>query len=230
MRRLLSLLALGVLVAPAAEAATPKVEQMVVFRSGKAVTKRVAMKPARVKVGRRRCAVAGRTPLAALWRSKPGKIRLRDFARCSRRARDAGQLYVRSIRGQGERGTGGWVYKVCRREGSAGAGDPSGPFGRGRLKRGQRVLWFHCRRAGDCQRTLELKVRVEAAGTLFTVTGYDSQGRGARIAGAGVKVGPASLTTGADGTVRSRIPAGRYRAYAARRGLVRSFSERVVVP
>ena len=216
--------------APAQSWAAPTIEQMVVFRGGKADQTRAPSGAVEVKVGRRRCAVAGSTPLAALWRRKPARLRLRDFASCSSRPRDAGQLYVARIGGQGERGAGGWVYKVGRREASAGAGDPTGPFGRGRLKRGQRVLWFFCRVAGDCQRTLELRSRVELGGAVtFTVVGYDSQGKGVRVAGARVKAGSASVVTGADGTVRTTLAPGRYKIHSSKKGLVRSFTESLVV-
>ena len=60
------------------------------------------------------------------------------------------------------RGQNGWVYKVGRRAATAGAADPTGAFGNGRLRRGQRVTWFYCRlRAGGCQRTLELRLSAE---------------------------------------------------------------------
>ena len=51
-------------------------------------------------------------------------FRLRDYGACSRRARDAGSLYVRQIGPDRERGRDGWVYKVGSRAGSTGAADP----------------------------------------------------------------------------------------------------------
>ena len=99
-------------------------------------------------------------------------------------ARDGGGLFVGSIRGDVNRGQNGWVYKVGRRAATAGAADPSGPFGRGRLRTGQRVTWFYCRlRDGGCQRTLELKLRAEAGAVVATVRGYDDEGHG--VAGRG---------------------------------------------
>ena len=72
------------------------------------------------------------------------------------RATAAG-LLVTGIGPDRNRGQRGWVYKVGRRAATAGAGDLGGPFGRGRLRAGQRVTWFYCVRAGDCQRTLEVR-------------------------------------------------------------------------
>jgi hypothetical protein len=211
-------------------AATPRVEQLVVFRSGKAIAKRVSTAGLSVRVGRRRCAVPSRTPLAAFVRSRPGRIRLRDFGSCSRRARDASGLYVHGVDRDQEAGRGGWVYKVGRKAGTAGAADPTGPFGRGRLRAGQRVLWFYCLRAGDCQRTLSLRARAGAGGLAVTVTGYDDAGKGRAVAGATVHAGAAAAITGGDGTARLTLPAGRYAVYAEKDGLVRSFDETAVVP
>ena len=117
---------------------------------------RPAPRQATVTVAGRRCAVGDGTALAALVRSRPGRLRLRDFGACSTRPRDSAGLLVTGIRSDRNRGQRGWVYKVGRRAATAGAGDMSGPFGRGRLRAGQRVTWFYCVRAADCQRTLEL--------------------------------------------------------------------------
>jgi hypothetical protein len=219
------------LTAGGAQAAkAPSVEQLVVFRGGKAVERRVSTAGLRVRVARRRCAVPSRTPLASLVRMNPGRLRLRDFGSCSSRASDAAGLYVAAIRGEGERGSAGWVYKVGRRAGTAGAADPSGPFGRGRLRRGQRVLWFYCLRATRCQRTLEVETRAEAGAVRVAVTGYDDQGKGVPVAGASVHAGGATALTGSDGRARLVVAAGRQRVYAERQGLIRSFTESVVVP
>jgi hypothetical protein len=209
--------------------AAPPVEQMVVFKSGRAVSGRSSTRGLTVRVGRRRCAVGSATPLAALVRSKPGRIRLRDFGSCSRRARDAGGLYVAAIAREAERGRGGWVYKVGHKAATAGAADPSGPFGNGRLRKGRRVTWFYCLRAGDCQSTLELRVRVEAGAAVASVRAYDDEGKGTRVQGATVSAGAASATTGADGSARLALPAGHYRIHAEKPGLVRSFGEAAVV-
>ena len=232
MRRVLliaGLLAVGV--GPSAAAAPPKVSQLVVYRDGSAVTKTVSARATKVGVGGRRCTAGEGTALAALVRSKPGRLRLHDFGSCSRRAADGAGLFVESIRGDANRGQNGWVYKVGRRAASAGAADPGGPFGRGRLRSGQRVTWFYCRmRDGGCQRTLELRVRAEAGALLATVRGYDDAGKGVAVAGATVGAGGESVQTDSSGSARLSLPAGRYRAVASKAGLVRSFAERVEVP
>jgi hypothetical protein len=210
--------------------AAPLVHQMVVFRNGDAVTKTVRARRVLVRVGRRRCAAGDGTALAALIRSRPGRLRLRDFGSCSRRPRDGAGLFVAAIGRDRARGQRGWVYKVGRRAATAGAADPSGPFGRGRLRSGQRVIWFYCLRAGDCQRTLAVRVRPEAGGIVAAVRGYDDDGRGVPVEGATVRAGRTSGSTGPDGTVHLALTAGSYRVVATKAGLVRSFAERVEVP
>jgi hypothetical protein len=215
-----------------AQAAPPKVSQLVVFRDGSAVAKTaVSTRAASVSVAGRTCTAGTGTPLAALARSKPGKLKLHDYGSCSRRARDGAGLFVRAIRGEANRGQNGWVYKVGRRAATAGAGDPDGPFGRGLLKAGQRVTWFYCRlRDGGCQRTLELKLRTEDDTLVATVRGYDDQGKGVAVEGATVSAGTEAAQTDARGVARLTLPAGRYTAVATKAGLVRSFAERVEVP
>jgi hypothetical protein len=211
-------------------AAAPLVRQMVAFRNGDAVTKTVRARQVLVRVGRRRCAAGDGTALAALVRSRPGRLRLRDFGSCSRRPRDGAGLFVAAIGRDRARGQRGWVYKVGRRAATAGAADPSGPFGRGRLRSGQRVTWFYCLRAGDCQRTLAVRARPEAGGITATVRGYDDDGRGVLVEGATVRAGGASGSTRPDGTVHLAVGTGSYRVVATKAGLVRSFWERVEVP
>jgi hypothetical protein len=228
-------LALGclaaLLAASPAAAAAPAVEQMVVFRDGDAVTRTVTAKQVRVKVGRKRCTAGEGTALAALVRSRVGRLGLRDYGSCSTRARDSAGLFVSSIRGERNRGQDGWVYKVGRRGATAGAADPSGAFGRGRLRRGQRVTWFFCRlRDGGCQRTLALDARAEPGAVSVTVRGYDDEGRGVPVEGATVSAGSVSAVSAADGSARLALPAGSHRLLAEKDGLVRSFSERVAVP
>jgi hypothetical protein len=221
----------ALLAASPAGAAAPVVEQMVVFRDGDAVTRPVAAKEVRVRVGRRRCTAGQGTALAALVRSRVGRLGLRDYGACSARARDSAGLFVYSIKGERNRGQDGWVYKVGNRGATAGAGDPSGAFGRGRLRRGQRVTWFFCRlRDGGCQRTLALEARVEPGAVNVTVRGYDDEGRGVPVEGATVSAGSVSAVSGADGGARLVLPAGGHRLVAEKDGLVRSFGERVVVP
>jgi hypothetical protein len=232
--RALALLAVGLaavaLAAPAAAATAPRVEQMVVFRDGHAHTDRLAAAATSVRVGGRRCAVGARTALAVLVRSRPGRLRLRDFGACSSRARDASGLFVTAIGGDRNRGQRGWVYKVGRRAATAGAGDIAGAFGAGRLSAGQRITWFYCLRAADCQRTLEVRARPVAGGTEATVRGYDDAGKGVAVEGASVSAGGVTAVTAADGRAQLALPAGTYRVTARKDGLVRSFTERVEVP
>src|SRR3954454_7126734 len=217
--------ALAVVAAAPAEA---NVRQMVVFRSGKALTKNVPTRGLKVKVGHKRCAVASRTPLAVLFRSHPGHIRLRDFGSCSRDPRDATQLFVRSIQHDKNRGRRGWEYKVGHKAGTTRAADPSGPFGNGkRLRNRQRLVWFFCvLRSGGCQRTLELRATPETGGLRVKVVGYNDDGHGVAVVGATVKAGGASALTGPDGRARLSLASGSYRVFARKKGLVRSFSER----
>jgi hypothetical protein len=224
------LVAMALASPPAAGAAAPAVQQLVVFRDGHAQAKRVSTAAARVKVGGHRCAVGDGTALAALVRSRAGRLRLRDFGACSTRPRDAAGLLVTGIGPDRNRGQRGWVYKVGRRAATAGAGDMGGPFGRGRLRRRQRVTWFYCLRAGDCQRTLEVKTSPAAGGIVASVRGYDDAGDGVPIEGATVTASGVSGVTGADGRVQLALPSGTHRVVARKDGLVRSFSERVEVP
>jgi hypothetical protein len=215
----------GVAAAPA-----PKVTQLLVFRSGEALQKTASTRQASVAVGRRRCAAGDGTALAALVRSKPGRLRLRDFGACSSRPRDSAGLIVTGIGPDRNGGQRGWVYKVGRRAATAGAGDTGGPFGRGRLRAGQRVTWFYCVRAADCQRTLELRATPMPGGIAATVRGYDDAGDGVPIEGATVTASGVTGLTAADGKVQMALPPGAHRLVARKDGLVRSFSERVEVP
>ena len=215
---------------PARAAAAPKVRQMVVFRDGHALTKRVSTAATTVRVAGRRCATGNGTALAALARSHAGRVRLRDFGACSSRPADAGGLLVTGIGGDRNRGQRGWVYKVGRRAATAGAGDPAGPFGRRRLRSRQRVTWFYCLRAADCQRTLELRTQPTADGIVATVRGYDDNGDGVPIEGARVSTGSVTGLTAADGRVQLALSSGTHRLVARKDGLVRSFTELVEVP
>jgi hypothetical protein len=223
---------LAVGVGSPAQAAPPKISQLVVFRDGSAQAKSsLSTRATKLTVAGRRCTAGDGTALAALVRSRPGRLRLHDFGSCSRKASDGAGLFVKSIRGDANRGQDGWVYKVGRRAATAGAADPSGPFGRGRLRGGQRVTWFYCRlRDGGCQRTLELKLRTEAGALVATVRGYDDGGKGVVVEGATVSAGGGSAQTDAAGVARLARPAGSYTAVATKSGLVRSFAERAEVP
>jgi len=238
MRRIALLLVAGTtIVAPAAADARAKVDVMVVGESAVlAGPERVALKARTAPVGGKRCSIGRATPLSVLA-GTGAPFSLKDYGACSRRARDAGSLYVRKIGPDRERGTDGWVYKVGRRAGSAGAADPAGSFGTGRLLRaGQRVLWFWCVKdpADTCQRTLEVTPasrRVEPGATLSaTVRGYDEAGEGVPVAGAMVRLGDAVASTDEDGVATLSAPAaGRYRLRAEKPGLVVSFPARVTV-
>ena len=225
-------LAATALAAPIASAdAAPRVHQLVAFRDGSAKQKTVHARAARARVGGTRCAVGAATPLAALIRSRPGKLRLRDYGACSKRSADAAGLYVASIAGERARGANGWVYKVGNRVATAGAGDPSGPFGRGRLHTGARVTWFYCRmKGGGCQRTLGVKTKALGGGEVrATVRAYDDRGRSRLVRGATVHAGGRTARTGADGSATLDLAPGRRRVYATHKGQVRSFEEAVDV-
>jgi hypothetical protein len=213
-----------------AGAAAPRVRQMVVFRDGHALTKRVSTAATTVRVGRRRCAAGPRTALAALVRSRPGKLGLRDFGACSSRPADSAGLLVTRIGPDRNRGQRGWVYKVGHRAATTSAADMSGPFGNGRLRARQRVTWFYCVRAADCQRTLEVRAQPAAGGVVATVRGYDDAGAGVPVEGARVSAGSVTGITAADGRVQLALSSGTHRLVASKDGLVRSFAERVEVP
>ena len=218
--------------AAAADARAPLVEQLVAFKSGATVQTKMRAASTRVRVEGRRCAVAEGTALASLLRARPGRIGLADYGACGSRAGDGGGLYVRSIRGEREGGVSGWVYKVGNRLGTAGAADPAGAFGRGRLRAGQRVTWFYCRiRSASCQRTLGISAKsAEASGTVtVTVRGYDDDAKGMSVAGATVKIGGVEAKTDAAGRATFDIGEGEYVVKATKRGLVPSFLERVTV-
>lgn len=227
---LAALVAAGIAGAGVAGAAAPRVQQMVVFRDGHALAKRVSTAATSVNVAGRPCAVGTGTALAALARSRPGRLRIRDFGACSANPRDAAGLLVTGIGADRNRGQRGWVYKVGRRAATAGAGDPSGPFGHGRLRARQRVTWFYCVRAADCQRTLQVRATPMTGGIVATVRGYDDAGDGVPVEGASVSTGGVTGLTAADGRVQLALPPGTHRLVARKDGLVRSFTERVEVP
>jgi hypothetical protein len=231
MRRAALLAAAAALALPA-PAGAARVDVMVVGKQRVLhAPAHVRLKQRTVKVAGRRCRLGARTPLSVLAGTGL-RLRLRDYGHCGRRPRDASDLYVAKVAGERERGNGGWVYKVGRRVGTAGAGAPAGV----RLRAGRRVLWFWCELgAGGCQRTLEVRperTTAEPGGPLHaTVRGYDDFGRGVAVAGAAVRLGPAAAVTGADGTAVLTVPArtGRLRLRAERNGMVRAFPVEVRV-
>jgi hypothetical protein len=235
MRRVVLIVAVAALAVPA-PAVAAEVELMV---AGKERVLRgpvdVRLEQRAVTVAGRRCRLGAKTPLSVLAAARL-RLTLRDYGRCGRDPRDAGQLYVSAIGRERERGRAGWVYKVGRRSGTTGAADPSGPFGTGRrLRGGQRVTWFWCRSAGACQRTLEVRPdRASAAAgetIRVTVRGYDDLGKGVPVRDATVRLGSATARTGADGTATIVVPAGARRLplEAEREGMVPAFPGEVGV-
>jgi hypothetical protein len=205
----------------------------VAFRDGSAKQKSVVAHDAKAKLGGKSCNVAAGTGLAALIRSGIGPLKLDDYGSCSRRPADAAGLYVRSIAGERAKGANGWVYKVGNKVATAGAGDPSGAFGRGRLVEGDRVTWFYCRmnvRTSSCQRTLGVNAQPQGGGIVeVTVRAYDDRGRGKLVKGAKVHASDVVATTGADGKATLQPGSGRARVWASAKRLVRSFEEAVDV-
>jgi hypothetical protein len=225
-------------------AAAPRVPVLVVGRDGAVMAgpKSVRASATTVAIGSKRCGTATGTPLAALAalrRAHGPAYKVRDDAGgCTRSVRDGAGLYVTSIGGQRAAGSEGWVYKVNRRAGTASAGDPSGPFGTGRrLRSGQELLWFWCRQdaRAACQPTVEPSAtsRTVAPGAPVTITvrAYDDEGHGTPLAGATVRLGGATGTSGADGRVTLPAPAasGRHRVSASKAGTTPGFPAEVRV-
>ncbi len=226
--------AVAALATPGAAAAATNVDQLIVFRDGSSLSKRIDARATTVRVGKRRCAVPARTGMAALVRSKPAGLKLRDFGSCSSRARDAAGLFVSQIGKDRNRGQDGWVWKVGNKLATTGAADPSGPFGRGLLRSGARVTWFYCRlnaSAGSCQRTLTVKPVANGGGALtVTVRSYDDRGRGKLVPGATVTAGSATAQTDANGVARfSGLAPGAVEVYAAAAKTIRSQAAKVTV-
>ena len=220
--RLALVVALALVAAPAHAA---EVDVLVVGKGGEVVKERsgVALKARNVRVSGRRCRVGARTPLAALLGAKV-RVGVRDHGSCSRRARDAGGLYVRSIARVRETGRrSGWVYKAGRRLGTNGAADPAGPLGSGGLRDGARVAWFWCRLddAGRCPPTLETTHVRSGETVTVTVRAYDDMGRGSPVEGAVVRLGDEAATTGPDGTA---VLEGTGTLTASKPGAIRSFA------
>jgi hypothetical protein len=220
-----AVVALAAAVAPA-QAAAPRVEQLVVFRNGTAVQKQVTASQVKVTVGKKRCAVGAGTALAALLRSKIGAIRLHDYGSCSSNPNDAATLYVRRIRKDGAKGLNGWVYKVGNKAASAGAGDPAG-----RVKSGARITWFYCHMgANGCQRALALTAKPLGGGQVrVSVRAYDDNGKSRAASGATVHVGNVTATADSHGKATLSVAPGTRTVYAQSKGLVRSFTERIDV-
>jgi hypothetical protein len=219
--------------APAPAAAAVKIQQLVVQRDGKARQAAVKAKATHVKVHGDSCKVPSATALAALVLSDVPKLRLHDYGSCSDRAQDAGGLFVRALGGDRNKGQDGWVYKVSNRLGTAGAADPTGPFGHGRLAKGRHVTWFYCHLKASthsCQPTLGLTAEAGQAETLHVhVNAYDDRGHRSPAAGATVHAGQTSETTDKNGDADLVVPPGRYLVFAEKHGAVRTFGEDVDV-
>jgi hypothetical protein len=228
---LTSVAALAALLPPAA-AASVHVNQMVVFRDGRARVSQPSTAQTTVTIRHRRCTVAAATPLAALVRSGVGPLSLRDYGSCGRRAADSSSLFVAGIGPDHNGGSDGWVYKAGNVLGTAGAADPAGPLGRGGLRAGARVTWFWCHvtaRDNGCPHTLVTTATATAGELVVHVRQYDDRGKGAPASGATVHVGTAAATTAAEGSARLSVPAGRYSVWAEQPTRIRSFPVAVEV-
>jgi hypothetical protein len=241
-RRALALTGLLAAVAPATAAdAAPRVRVMVVGRSDLLLAPRaVTARAVTVRASGKRCRVAAATPLAALAgarRAGGPSFTVRDYGgSCSRRASDGGALFVTRVGADRNRGQDGWAYKVETRAGSAGAADPTGPFGSGRLRSGAAVTWFWCRlaRGRTCQRTLSASSRstvARGAQLKVRVRGYDDFGRSILVHRARVTFGAMSALTDSRGIAYVRAPSsgGHVRLTATRAGMVRAFDRSIGV-
>lgn len=237
---ILAALAVAVSAAPAA-AKTPTVSVQIVGKTtliGGA--RNVVPKAFTLKVGSKSCAVPDSTPLAALEQVRKQSqlaYAVRDFGSCSKRTVDAGQLFVRSVGTEANKGRDGWVYKVGRKVGTTGAADLTGPFGTGkRLKAGDRLLWFWCKQGSSgCQRTLEITPVAttvsRGAKVSVTVRGYDDQGKGKVIPGATVTLGGEIVTTNSAGRATVTPPElrGPVLVFATANGMADAFPAKVTV-
>jgi hypothetical protein len=221
----LAVAALGaVTAAGAAPAPAPRVQMMVVGRTHTLLRAHTfTLRASSVTIGHRHCSVPHGTALAGLLAARL-PLTVTDAAGC-----DPAALFVRRVGPDRNHGIGGWEYKVGRASPSLGAGDPAG-----RLRGGERLLWFWCDRAASCQRTLTVKApsAVTAGASLaVTVLGYDDNGHGRGISGATVRLGSASSLSGAGGLARIPAPAtpGRYGLSATKTGLIASFPFEVSV-
>jgi len=202
-------------------AAPPRVEMMVVGRTGTALAPRVlALRGATVTIGHRRCRVPAGTPLAGLL-SAHLRIKVTDQGGC-----DPASMFVIRIGGDQNHGRAGWEYKVGHADPAFGAGDPGG-----RLRARQELLWYWCVRAASCQRTLSISSSFAGNSLQVRVTGYDQNGRGRPIEQATVHYGASTALTDGRGNATFTLSRGVHPLYATKPGLVRSFATTVgVVP
>ena len=209
----------------------PLVDQLVAIPGGGLRQRKVRAKRAAVKIDGRTCAVAAATPLAALLQVPLRRdLRFRDYGACSRRPADGSGLFVKAIGKDVNRGLNGWVYKVGRKLGTAGAADPAGPFGNGRLRNGAKVAWFYCVFVdGSCQRSLEARAATDG---VVTVTAYDDAGKGVPAARARVSARPrsgATLVRTTDASGQATLPPGTYTLRARKPGLIPAFPVKVTI-
>ena len=241
-RTALALCGVVVGVASATATAAPRVQVMIAGRTHLLLAPHtVRAAEVRVSASAKRCAAAAATPLAALAaaRGAGGPVfRVRDYGgSCSGAPRDGGSLFVFEIGPDRNRGRDGWTYKVGTRSGTAGAADPSGPFGRGLLRAGAQITWFWCRLSagGTCQRTLQVQPAggrvAPGARVRVVVRGYDDFGHAETVRGARVLLGGARAITGRGGVAVLRAPSrpGGVRVTATRRGMVRAFDRTIQV-
>ena len=210
---------------------------MRVLLAGKSTSLAALVRPraTRVQVGGRKCKVGASTPLAALaavLRAHRTTYRIRDYGNCSRTdAAAAGQLFVRRVGRDANKGSDGWFYKLNDRAPEIGAGDPGA-----RVHVGDRLLWFYCvfdEQARSCQRSLRIVAAKTSAGEnpRVTVRGYDNAGHSIPVPGATVAIGPLTTVSGANGTATLAAPGGpgRYRVTAAKNGMIEAFPITVTV-
>lgn len=196
-------------------AAAPKVEVMVTGKSGILLPpKQVDAGAFRRTISGRSCVIPAATPLAALIGAGV-PMHIADFGACSSRPKDSTGLFVDRIGQTRAAGWAGWFVKVGNRSATAGAADPAGPFGKGPLATGSRILWFWCDTGGPCQQTLGLSVPATASpGGELSVRAlqYDDDGRSSAASGVRVSLGMYRAVTGPNGSALIRVPstAGMY--------------------
>jgi hypothetical protein len=204
----------------------PQITQLVVFKDGTFKEKKATAHKVAVRLGRRRCEIGAGTPLAALVVSRVAKIGLHDYGTCSSKPRDAAGLFVRKLGTDANAGQDGWVYKVGHKSGTAGAADPTGAFGHGKLHFGAHVLWFYCQMQGSsCQRTLSFdQITTQPPGGVeVKVSAYNDRGKGIPAAGVTVHVDSATGVTDANGIAHIDAGVGTHTMYADGGGYIRSF-------
>jgi hypothetical protein len=209
--------------------ARPRGARVPVLLAGKSASARAVIRAGAtlVEVGEQKCKVGASTPLAALARLLRRErlgYRIRDYGSCSRKtAAGSGQLFLRKVGKDANRGNDGWFYKVNDRAPEVGAADPAS-----RLHSGVRLLWFYClfdEAARSCQRSLRIvPLSGSAAGGIrVRVRGYDNAGHWKPVAGVRVAAGAVAALSGADGVATLAAGEGRHTVTARKEGLVDAF-------